>query len=109
MLPASGPSRSVRSAFERARSEEEIVERGEHRAALEALRDAMGALRPHEREVMDVVYQRGMTMDEDGRELGIHASTAQRRHVSGLRRLRARMEERGVLRAPPVRDEEAPP
>ncbi len=94
---------------QRGSSEEEIVERGEHRLAYEALKEAMGALRPHEREVIELVYQRGMTMDEVAREVGVHAHTAQRRHVSALRRLRARLEERGVMRPPPVVDEEVPP
>ena len=48
-------------------------------------------------------------MDEVAREVGVHAHTAQRRHVSALRTLRARLEEQRVMRPPPVMHEEVPP
>jgi RNA polymerase sigma factor FliA len=89
--------------------EDAFVEREEYLTALGHLRDAQRALRPHELEVVKLVHERGMTLDEVGREIGVHPSTVQRRHASALRRMRATLEERGVIRALAPLDAEAPP
>ncbi|MEO7327557.1 MAG: sigma-70 family RNA polymerase sigma factor [Minicystis sp.] len=54
-----------------------------------ALRSAVEKLVPEEREVIGLVYDEGLTMDEVGVRAQVHANTAQRRHVSALRKLRA--------------------
>lgn len=54
-----------------------------------ALRSAVEKLYPLEREVIGLIYDEGLTMEEAGARARVHANTAQRRHVTALRKLRA--------------------
>ena len=60
------------------------------------LRDALGTLYPHEREVLHLVYEEDKTLDEAAEVVGMSQKTMQRRHVSALRKLRAYLLERDV-------------
>lgn len=84
--------------------EEELAEREECLVALEALREGIARLHPHEREVVDLYYVQGMTMDEVASSIRMSPDTAQRRHVAALRKLRKHLEAHGVTRAPTARD-----
>ena len=68
-----------------------------------AVREAIETLYPHEKEVVRLVHEQGMTLDEVALALGVHPNTAQRRHASALRKLHAFFEEESArsTRAPP--------
>ena len=66
---------------------------------LEHVRAALGTLHSHEREVIRLVYEEDKTLDEAAVKIGVSQKTAQRRHVSALRKLRACLVARGVTDA----------
>ena len=77
--------------------EEIAIELEGQATTLEHLRDAMGTLHPHEREVLHLVYEEDLTLDDAAVKVGVSQKTAQRRHVSALRKLRAFLLERDVV------------
>jgi RNA polymerase sigma factor (sigma-70 family) len=60
-----------------------------------SLRDALATLYPHERQVIQLVYEEGMILVDVADHLGIHTNTAHNRHASALRKLRAFLLDRG--------------
>ncbi len=58
--------------------------------------DAIEQLPPHEREVIRLVDEEGLTIDEAAAQLGVNSKMVKRRHASGLAKLRAFLEERGA-------------
>ena len=60
------------------------------------VRDAISSLNPHQREVIHLVYQKDMILEEAALAVGVSEKTAQRRHASALRVIRAFLVARGV-------------
>jgi RNA polymerase sigma factor (sigma-70 family) len=77
--------------------EAEAIAREEREATLAAVQKAIGALHPHERQVIEMVYYRQMTLDEVGRELSTTARMAQRRHKEVIRKLKKFLLEEGTV------------
>lgn len=76
--------------------EDAIVEDEAESAVIASLLAGTATLPPHERTVIELVYERGLTLDEAAGAIGVHVNTAQRRHVSALRKLRAYLLRRGI-------------
>ncbi len=88
-------------------SPEEVALAVESRAAaIASLKQALVALYRHEREVIRLVYEDGMTLDEVARKLSVHLRTVKNRHVSALRKLRASFVDRDIGPSlwPPIDD-----
>jgi RNA polymerase sigma factor (sigma-70 family) len=91
-----GKARALASAFlagvleVHAQSAEELaIEAEAKQAAIGTLAQAIGALYPHEREVIRLVYEQGLTLDKAARALSVHLNTVKGRHRSALVKLRA--------------------
>ena len=86
--------------------EEQVMELEGQVATRASLQAALAALYPHEREVIHLLYEKGrrerVTLDDVAREIGVHESTAQRRHVAALRKLREQLAKRGITRSVPL-------
>jgi RNA polymerase sigma factor (sigma-70 family) len=54
-----------------------------------AIEEALETLDAEEREVISLVYDQCLTLEEAGHALGVHVSTAKRRHAGALGKMRA--------------------
>jgi RNA polymerase sigma factor (sigma-70 family) len=68
----------------------EAIKAGGEDAAVDrlALRNAVAKLPEHERRVLSLLYEQGMTPDEVATEVRVHPNTAHNLHTSALRKLR---------------------
>ena len=80
--------------------EEQLLELEARQLTRETVVEGLDTLYTHERQVVELVYERRLTLDEVAEEVRVPSDCAQRRHRSGLRKLRKFLVARGVTRSP---------
>lgn len=81
--------------------EDEIAARDEYLRACAALREALGAIDPGDKQVLVMVYVEDRFLVDVAQALKLDESTVRRRHKRGLGRLGTELQKRGITRAPP--------